>query len=48
MRSEFTIALNYVKAIKSLSENLKNDEHANLINLGTLINFETFFIGWPR
>jgi len=48
MRSEFIISLNYAKAIKPFFENIKNYEHANLMNLETFINFETSFIGWPR
>ena len=47
-RSEFTVALNHARATRSLFRKLKNDKHANLMNLETLINFETFFVGWPR
>jgi len=45
MRSEFTVALNYTRETRSLFRKLKNDKHANLMNLDTLINFETFFLG---
>jgi len=48
MRTKKLYTLNYAKAIKPFSENLKNYEHGNLMNLETLINFETSFIRWPR